>query len=117
MDIPSTLIASRGATKHAVKFKPPTVGCCLARIEVYEIRKAAQAMVSLAAKFQPQMVATKTFPLPNSGQTIFYVLTDAGVFTASAPENDLGEQRHMLSPLFYAGQEVITQYRLFEMHK
>ena len=74
-------------------------------------------MVALAAKFQPQMTATTAFPLPTKGQTVFYALTDAGVFTAGAPEEDLGEQRHSLSPLFYAGQEVITQYRLIEEHK
>jgi hypothetical protein len=81
------------------------------------IRKAAQAMVALAGKFQSQMSATANFPIPMSGQTIFYLLTDAGVFTASAAEADLGEQRHLLSPLFYAGQEVITQYRLVEERK
>jgi hypothetical protein len=81
------------------------------------IRKAAQAMVALAAQFQPQMTATTTFPLPAKGQTVFYTLTDAVVFTAGASEEDLGEQRHSLSPLFYAGQEVITQYRLIQERK
>jgi hypothetical protein len=81
------------------------------------IRKAAQAMVSLSTKFLPTMTETKKFPLPTDGQTIFYVLTDAGVLAASAPEADLGEQRHALSPLFYAGQEIITQYRLIEGKK
>jgi hypothetical protein len=28
------------------------------------------------------------------------------------PEDDLGEGEHPLSPLFYAGQDVITQIRL-----
>jgi hypothetical protein len=78
------------------------------------IRKAAIGMVNLAAKYLPRMAATKEFPLPKNGQTIFYVLTDAGTFTASAPENDLGENHHFLSLLFYAGQEIITQYRLIE---
>jgi hypothetical protein len=76
------------------------------------IRKAAQATVTMAARFQPQMKLTKSFPLPAGGQTTFYVLTDAGVFTASAPEDDLVEERHSLSSLFHAGQEVVTQYRL-----
>jgi hypothetical protein len=81
------------------------------------IRKAAQAMVNLVAKFQPQMTTAKEVPLPKNGETIFYALTDGGVFTANAAENDLGEQRHSLSPLFFAGQEVITQYRLVEGRK
>lgn len=78
------------------------------------IRKASQAMVALAAKFQSQAAATKEFPLPKDGQTIFYLLTDAGVFTASASEQDLGEERHAWSPLFHAGHEVIGQYRIIE---
>lgn len=78
------------------------------------IRKAAQAMVALAAKFQSHAKATKDFPLPKAGQTIFYLLTDAGVFTAGAPDEELGEKRHGWSPLFHAGHEVITQYRSIE---
>lgn len=34
-----------------------------------------------------------------------------------APEDDLGTERHTLSPLFYAAQEVITQLRLVEEQK
>lgn len=78
------------------------------------IRQAAQAMVALAATFQPEATRTHDFPLPENGQTIFYLLTDVGVFTANASEEDLGEQRHAWSPLFYAGHEVITQYRTME---
>ncbi len=81
------------------------------------IRKASQAMVALAAKFQPKATATKAFPPPKDGQTIFYLLTDAGVFTASAPEQKLGEDRHPWSPLFHAGHEVVGQYRLIEQNR
>lgn len=81
------------------------------------IRKAAQAMVALAATFQPQATATKEFPLPRNGQTIFYLLTDSGTFTFSASEQALGEERHPWSPLFHAGHEVIGQYRLIEERK
>ncbi len=78
------------------------------------VRKAALAMVATAARFQTQTVPTKEYPPPEDGQVVFYLLTDEGVFTAGAPEMDLGEERHPLSPLFFAGQEVITRYRLVE---
>jgi hypothetical protein len=78
------------------------------------IRKAAQAMVALAAEFQPRAATTNVFPPPKSGQTVFYILSDGGVFTESAPEEDLGEDRHAWSPLFYAGHEVIGQYHMIE---
>lgn len=77
------------------------------------IRKAAQNMVSVAAEFQPQMIrATDVYPLPQRGKVVFYVLTDAGVFTASASEAEVVSHKHPLSKLGDAGQEVITQYRL-----
>ena len=81
------------------------------------IRKAAQTMVTLAARFQPQATMTKEFPLPQRGQTTFYLRTDSGIFTITAPEEALGENRHPWSPLFHAGHEVISQYRLIEERK
>jgi len=66
----------------------------------------------MAGQRQASMSAVTTFPLPRAGRTVFYVLTDSGVFTTEAEERALGEERHALSPLFYAGQEVITQLRL-----
>jgi hypothetical protein len=81
------------------------------------IRKAAQKMVSVAAEFQPQMQAMDTYPLPQRGQVTFYVLTDAGVFTANTPQEELSSHRHPLSKLGDAAQEIITQYRLIQNKK
>lgn len=81
------------------------------------IRKAAQKMVSIAAAFQPQMRATDTYPLPQQGQVTFYVLTDAGVFTATAPQEELSSHRNPLSKLGDAAQDIIAQYRLIEKSK
>ena len=78
------------------------------------IRQAAYNMLAVARQFQPlmdAMNATQNFPLPESDQIVFYVLTDAGVFTASAPEREL-TGKHWLTNLYAAGQEIITQYRL-----
>jgi hypothetical protein len=41
----------------------------------------------------------------------FFILTYSGVYIAEAPEADLGEERHHLSPLFYKCHEVITVLR------
>lgn len=78
------------------------------------IRRAAQQMVRQASTFLPDMLATTKYPLPKSGAVAFYALTDNGVFTLNASESDLGEQRHKLFPLFYASQDVITEYRKVE---
>jgi len=75
------------------------------------IRKAAKQMVQIASQFQPQVKQTTAFPLPEKGETIFYLLTDGGVFFARAVEEQLGENRHPLSRLFHAGHSVISEIR------
>lgn len=78
------------------------------------IRLAALKMVKLAPTFLPKMSPAKAYPLPTSGNVTFYVLTDKTVYSAGATENELGEQQHALSPLFYAAQDVISEYRKFD---
>jgi hypothetical protein len=53
-------------------------------------------------------------PLPAEDMTQFVAVTPEGLRGAVAPEEELGEGRHELSPFFYAGQDVITQIRLSE---
>lgn len=78
------------------------------------VRKAAQKMVAVAVENQRQTHPTTSYPLPRRGEIIFYLLTDAGVFTASAPLGELNSHRHPLSTLADAGMDVITQYRLIQ---
>ena len=75
-------------------------------------RNALNDLLSKAPQFLPQAKPTKDFPLPNVGHTRFYFMTFDGVFTADAIENDLGNNRTPLSPLFHKAQEVITQARI-----
>jgi hypothetical protein len=81
------------------------------------VRRAAIAMVQVAGTVASQMSPTDTFPLPDRGRTIFYLRTEAGVLTGTATERELAQRRHPLSPLFFAGQDVITQYRLVSEKK
>jgi hypothetical protein len=76
------------------------------------VSAAARDFVRLASAKLPAMEAAATQPLPPAGLTSFYVLTDGGPRTLSAPEEELGEGQHAMSDLFYAGQEVITQLRV-----
>jgi hypothetical protein len=59
------------------------------------------------------MQPTETYPLPR-GHVTFYALTDAGVFTASASQDELSSHRHAFSKLADAAQDIITQYRLIQ---
>jgi len=78
------------------------------------IREAAQNMVKAAAEVQNKTTATTIYPLPGRGEVIFYLLTDAGIFTAGGSEEELKAHRHLLSKLGDAGQEIITQYLLIQ---
>ena len=75
------------------------------------VRKAAEKMVAAAAECRQQTHATTTYPLPQQGEVFFYLLTDEGVFTASASEQELMGGHHPLSRLGGAAQNVITEYR------
>ena len=74
-------------------------------------KKVALGFVRLAGRSLPLMIGIDEFPAPQSGQTVFYVFTDYGVFGAGAQEKVLSSGENLLSPLFYAGQVVITQLR------
>lgn len=52
-----------------------------------------------------------SFPLPTPGRVRFYLRTFRGTLTADCDEQDLGEMRHPLSPVFHAGHAVISAVR------
>lgn len=84
----------------------------------YEIvRKTAIAFNQQAAKFVSRGKKVISFPTPMLGQAVFYILTQEGIYSIEALENDLGNNRSPYSPLFYAGQDVITEFRLIEEEK
>jgi hypothetical protein len=78
------------------------------------VADAAKRFVAMGTEFLPQMREAREYPLPGLGQTAFYLLTGHARYTAGAAEDDLGNNRSALSPLFYAGQDVITQIRLVQ---
>jgi hypothetical protein len=81
------------------------------------VAQASKSFVMAAENYYQQMTLTESFPLPAIGRVKFYVLTYSGIYTIDIDENDLGNRRHELSPLFYYGQEVITQFRQIEEQK
>ncbi len=58
-----------------------------------------------------------THPLPAQGRVRFYVRTFGGLVTAEADEDDLGYERHELSPVFRAGHAVISEIREIDESK
>jgi hypothetical protein len=78
------------------------------------LRKACMEFLSFSQSFVKQTSPTKAFPLPARGSTRFYLLTLEGVRTAEFNEDDLGNNKLPLSPLFHKADEVITQARIVD---
>jgi hypothetical protein len=64
-------------------------------------------VAGVANRFTP----TTDFPLPKSGRVRFYLLSGEGIGTAEASEQDLGHNRHELSPIFHNAHDVISAVR------
>lgn len=89
-----------------------TGGGFLGGAESHEaIRTAAKQMVTIAAGYQSRTHLAESYPLPEPGSVNFYLLTDSGIFTATASQEDLSQHRHPMSGLGDAVQEVISWYQ------
>lgn len=77
----------------------------------YSAQKEAKRFVAEAEKHLARMKITKTFPYPSIGKIKFYVLTREGVYSSEAGEEELVNGQHALSPLFRAGNDVMTGLR------
>jgi hypothetical protein len=75
------------------------------------VRHAAKRFVEESDPYSALMTPVTDYPLAAPTRTVFYVLTSAGVRSADFLELDLGMNRADFSPLFYAGQDVITKLR------
>ena len=76
------------------------------------VRTAGAKFLGLASDCLASMNKAKTFPLPGTGRVCFYVLTMSGVFAIDEDEQLLGDGKHRLSHLFYAGHDVIGNLRI-----
>lgn len=76
------------------------------------VNAAARSFVAASGAFSEAFEPTTAYPLPDVGGVRFYVVTGSGVLTApQAVEDDLGNMRGQLSPLFHQAHEVITAIR------
>jgi hypothetical protein len=77
-----------------------------------EVAEASRRWLEKGREFLPELPVITDPPLPLEGMTQFVAITREGLRGVVAVEEELGEGRHELSPLFYAAQDVITQIRL-----
>jgi hypothetical protein len=76
------------------------------------VAEASRRWFEAGQEFLPELSVIADPSLPSEGLTQFVAVTPDGLRGVVAPEEELGEDRHRLSPLFHAAQDVITQIRL-----
>ena len=81
------------------------------------VRHAAGELVGIAAKHVSQLKKATNFDYPHTGNVSFFVRTPEGTFTETVPESELRGQKHPLSPVYDAGQKVISELRRLEISK
>ena len=79
-----------------------------------QVARVSIAFVGFADGFVDLTEPAIEFPLPSVGRVRFHLLSFTGNSTAEAGEEELAEQRHPLSRLFYGAQAVISQLRLLD---
>ena len=88
-------------------------GGILGGIDHQTVRTASIKFVETAADFVDHMEVVTEYPLPGADNVKFYLITPNGVFTTEEINADLlASGDHELSPLFHAGNDVITELRL-----
>jgi hypothetical protein len=75
------------------------------------VRAAAAAFLATADSYKAEFASANGTPLPSVGGVRFYARVGERILTAYASEQDLGSNRHVLSPVFRAGHAVITAVR------
>lgn len=75
------------------------------------VRKVAKDLIAQAERALPKMARFTGQPTPGPGKVRFYVLTPRGLVTAETDRESLADPGNVLAPLFYSGQEVVSQMR------
>ena len=75
------------------------------------VHDVAKSFITLAHDYVSKGSATSTYPLPRKEHVRFYIVTASAIYTVEALEDDLGNERHVFSPLFFKGHELITSIR------
>ena len=69
--------------------------------EYKQVYDGSLTLVSKAGIYFNKLTLTENFPLPKKGFTRFYVVTPSGTYTDEVLEDDLGNERHILSAVFF----------------
>jgi hypothetical protein len=76
------------------------------------VGKAAKRMIAAAELCLEYTEAVSECHIPQPECVCFHLLTFTGAYSAEIPESELQSEKHALSSIYAAGQELITQIRL-----
>ena len=85
--------------------------------EYKQVHDSSLELLTKAGTYINKLSLTKVFPLPKNGFTRFYVVTSSGIYSDEVLEDDLGNERHVLSSVFFQGHELISFIRAAEEHR
>jgi hypothetical protein len=74
------------------------------------VRQAATTLVAVANRLRVHLTPAEGSPLPATGEVAFYAVTDSGLLAGGMTMNS--PVPHPLSPLFRAGDDLMTELRL-----
>ena len=81
------------------------------------VRNIAKEFVDQARTVLPRMIQPNGYPLPGNDRIRFYALTAKGPYTVEADRETLADPESDLAPLYYTGQEVVSQMRQVQEQK
>jgi hypothetical protein len=87
-------------------------GSIVGSVGQQNVRDAATAYTRMCYKSLPEMKITREFPLPGAGVVSFSLLTNNGIYTSSAKKEELVSGQNILSPMFFAANDLITQFSI-----
>lgn len=108
-DVVASLVAlADGSVSVYLSDGEGVIGCGLHP----DVRTAAAKMLQVAGRATAQCLPVHTYPMPETDQVRFYLLTDRGVLGSMAWRAELDDGAVDLAELYYAGHSVIGMVEL-----
>ena len=82
--------------------------------EYPQVQEVALEVLAEGDAYRSLLKKTKEAPLPSPSYTHFHLVTTDGILTGQALEEQLGNEQHELSPLFFACHKLIAYVRKAE---
>ena len=77
-------------------------------------KRVSGELLQFAPRFSSYCKQTTVFPLPKPGNTRFYLMGPEAVVTEEVNSEELGNGKHVLSPLFRKCHELLSEIRLVD---